>query len=235
MKEITEMATLQHPMRALCGLTRIIMPWNFAFEAIHGFLYASNLGLPELKDDPLRVQKLVKFINYVLGVNAAAWQREEPFLTCGNLKQEFGTYLQCQVSGAFVPVASAHSTLPQNQNKQNGKGRGGGYRGGGGCRGGRDGYTRAGVVSSMAAAEAISTPAAAGARLTTAAEETPSMTVSPEGTGHLLGTLSFAKDGTPGTAKIPPTTANFRQGRKLTTTAQRAKRTMNCVRSSTRS
>jgi hypothetical protein len=142
MKEITEMATLQHAMRALCGLTRIIMPWNFAFEAIHGFLYASNFGLPELKDDPLRVQKLVKFINYVLGVNAAAWQREEPFLTCGNLKQEFGTYLQCQVSGAFVPAASAHSSHTQNQNKQNGRGRGGGYRGGGGFRGGRDGYTR---------------------------------------------------------------------------------------------
>jgi hypothetical protein len=76
MKEITEMTTLQHAMRALCGLTRLIMPWNLSFEAIHGFLYATNFGLPELKDDPLRVPKLVKFINYVLGVNAAAWQCE---------------------------------------------------------------------------------------------------------------------------------------------------------------
>jgi hypothetical protein len=135
MKEITEMATLQHAMRALCGLTRIIMPWNFSFEAIHGFLYASNFGLPELKDDPLRVPKLVKFVNYVLGVNAAAWQREEAFLTCGQLKQEFSVYLQCQVSGAFVP-ASAPPSQPQHQNKQGGRGRGGGYRGGGGFRGG---------------------------------------------------------------------------------------------------
>jgi hypothetical protein len=136
MKEITEMATLQHAMRALCGLTRIIMPWNFSFEAIHGFLYASNFGLPELKDDPLRVPKLVKFVNYVLGVNAAAWQREESFLTCGQLKQEFGVYLQCQVSGAFVPAASSSSAQPQNQQKQGGRGRGSGYRGGGGFRGG---------------------------------------------------------------------------------------------------
>jgi hypothetical protein len=136
MKEITEMATLQHAMRALCGLTRIIMPWNFSFEAIHGFLYASNFGLPELKDDPLRVPKLVKFVNYVLGVNAAAWQREELFLTCGQLKQEFGVYLQCQVSGAFVPAASSSSTQPQNQQKQGGRGRGGGYRGGSNFRGG---------------------------------------------------------------------------------------------------
>ena len=67
MKEITEMATLQHAMRALCGLTRLIMPRNLSFEAIHGFLYATNFGLPELKDDPLRVPKLVKFINYVFG------------------------------------------------------------------------------------------------------------------------------------------------------------------------
>ena len=146
MKEITEMATLQHAMRALCGLTRIIMPWNLSFEAIHGFLYASNFGLPELKDDPLRVPKLVKFINYVLGVNAAAWQREEPFLTCGQLKQEFGVYLQCQVSGAFVP-ATTTSQQHNNHNKQGGKGRGGGnsFRGGsGGFRGGRDGYRRGG-------------------------------------------------------------------------------------------
>jgi hypothetical protein len=146
MKEITEMATLQHAMRALCGLTRIIMPWNFSFEAIHGFLYASNFGLPELKDDPLRVPKLVKFINYVLGVNAAAWQREESFLTCGQLKHEFGVYLQCQVSGAFVP-ATTTSQQHNNHNKQGGKGRGGGnsFRGGGGgFRGGRDGYRRGG-------------------------------------------------------------------------------------------
>jgi hypothetical protein len=144
MKEITEMATLQHAMRALCGLTRIIMPWNFSFEAIHGFLYASNFGLPELKDDPLRVPKLVKFINYVLGVNAANWQREEAFLTCGQLKQEFGVFLQCQVSGAFVPATQPSSSQSQNQQKQGGRGRGGGgYRGGGGgFRGGRDGYNR---------------------------------------------------------------------------------------------
>jgi hypothetical protein len=142
MKEITEMTTLQHAMRALCGLTRIIMPWNFSFEAIHGFLYASNFGLPELKDDPLRVPKLVKFVNYVLGVNAAAWQREEHFLTCGALKQEFGVYLQCQVSGAFVPAAPSTQFQPQNQHKQGHRGRGGGYRGGGGFRGGRDGYGR---------------------------------------------------------------------------------------------
>jgi hypothetical protein len=135
MKEITEIATLQHAMRALCGLTRLIMPWNLSFEAIHGFLYATNFGLPELKDDPLRVPKLVKFINYVFGVNAAAWQREEPFLTCGNLKQEFGTYLQCQVSGAFVPAVAQNPPQQHNNNQRGGRGRGGHFGGGGG-RGG---------------------------------------------------------------------------------------------------
>jgi hypothetical protein len=142
MKEITEMNTLQHAMRALCGLTRIIMPWNFSFEAIHGFLFATNFGLPELKDDPLRVQKLVRFINYVLGVNAAAWKREEHFLTCGQLKQEFGTWLQCQASGALIPAVPTPSPQPHSgQYKQNNRGRGG-RGGGGGFRGGRDGYNR---------------------------------------------------------------------------------------------
>jgi hypothetical protein len=146
MKEITEMATLQHAMRALCGLTRLIMPWNLSFEAIHGFLFASNFGLPELKDDPLRVHKLVRFMNYVLGVNAAAWQREEPFLTCGNLKQEFGTFLQCQSFGVLIPATPANSS--QNNHNKQGRGRGGGGRfngggfryNGGGRGGGRSGF-----------------------------------------------------------------------------------------------
>jgi len=147
MKEITEMHTLQHAMRALCGLTRLIMPWNLSFEALHGFMYASNWGLPELQGDPLRVQKLVKFANYVLGMNAAAWQREEPFLTCGALKQEFGTYLQCQSSGAFVPAAPSFHHGGNHQQKQHNRGRGGRggfrYNGGGGRfngRGGRGGF-----------------------------------------------------------------------------------------------
>jgi hypothetical protein len=149
MKEITEMATLQHAMRALCGLTRLIMPWNLSFEAIHGFLFASNFGLPELKDDPLRVHKLVRFVNYVLGVNAAAWQREEPFLTCGNLKQEFGTFLQCQSFGVLVPATPSTHSQPHNQKQGRGRGGGGGggrYNGGGfrynggGRGGGRAGF-----------------------------------------------------------------------------------------------
>jgi hypothetical protein len=72
MKEITEMNALQHAMRALCGLTRLIMPWNLSYCAIDGFLYSSNYGVAELGNDPLRVQKLVKFVNYALGMNAAA-------------------------------------------------------------------------------------------------------------------------------------------------------------------
>lgn len=127
MREISEMNTLQHAMRALVGLTRLIMPWNLSFCAIDGFLYSSTYGLAELGNDPLRVPKLVKFVNYVLGRNAAAWQRKEPFLTCGALKQEFGSYLQCQAFGAFIPATvSPANTYQQNANKGNrGRGRGG--------------------------------------------------------------------------------------------------------------
>jgi len=162
MREITEMNTLQHAMRVLVALTRLIMPWNLSFCALDGFLYASNYGAVELGNDPLRVQKLVKFVNYVLGRNAAAWHRKDPFLSCGMLKQEFGIYLQCQASGAFIPAAAA--TAPGNSTAQHyqgggkpksgGKGRftrpfygGGGFRpanvshpGGGGRGGGRGGY-----------------------------------------------------------------------------------------------
>jgi hypothetical protein len=128
MKEITEMNALQHAMRVLCAITRLIMPWNLSYCAIDGFLYSSNYGFTELGNDPLRVQKLVKFVNYALGRNAAAWQRKEPFLTTGALKQEFGTYLQCQASGAFVPAAPAAAAAqptPSTANNRQQQGRGG--------------------------------------------------------------------------------------------------------------
>ncbi len=107
------MNALQHAMRVLCALTRLIMPWNLSYCAIDGFLYSTNYGFAELGNDPMRVAKLVKFVNYALGRNAAAWQRKEPFLTTGALKQEFGMYLQCQASGAFVPAALAVAAAPR--------------------------------------------------------------------------------------------------------------------------
>jgi len=62
-------------------------------------------------------------------------QREEPFLTWGALKQEFGTYLQCQVSGAFVPAVAPNPPQHNSNSQKGGRGRGGHYGGGGG-RGG---------------------------------------------------------------------------------------------------
>jgi hypothetical protein len=131
MQEIKAMNTFEHAIRALCGITRLIMPWNLSFEAINGFLHATSFGLPELENDPDRVGKLVRFVNYVLGMNAASWQRKEPFLTCGALKQEFGTYLHCQAAGApkHVAMAATYQPATQPQNKNIGGG-GGGNRGG---------------------------------------------------------------------------------------------------------
>jgi hypothetical protein len=155
--------------------------WNLSFEATHGFLFASNFGLPELKDDPLRVHKLVRFVNYVLGVNAAAWQREEPFLTCGALKQEFGTFLQCQSFGVLIPATPANNSQ-NNHNSRGGGGRFncGGFRYNGGGRGGG----RSAPSNTEAVVEAVSSTAAV-TDTTTAQDLTIPLTIACRGVSGL--------------------------------------------------
>jgi hypothetical protein len=48
------------------------MPWNMAYNAIDGFLHNSNYAFAELTGRSNRAAILTDFVNYILGLNAAA-------------------------------------------------------------------------------------------------------------------------------------------------------------------
>jgi hypothetical protein len=118
MKEILDMSAFQHAVRVLVAAANAVMPWNQSFAALDGFLQATNYGAAELAGKPDRVDKLVRFVNYVLGLNATAWQQKEPFLSTGELKHEFGTWYLTQAGTSLVATTAGQS---QQQAQQKGK------------------------------------------------------------------------------------------------------------------
>jgi hypothetical protein len=86
LKEVTDLAELKLAVRTMCRAAQLILPWNMAYNAIDGFLHSSNYGMAGLNGRANRATILTEFINYVLGLNAAAWIQKEDFLTSGEIK-----------------------------------------------------------------------------------------------------------------------------------------------------
>lgn len=119
LKEIIDMDTFYRAIRALCAAGRLAMPWNYSFAAIEGFLQASNYGGIELANRPDRAAVLVRFVNYVLGVNAVNYQQKEPFLNTGDLLKEFSSWCATQVFNVATLSTSQNFNFQQNTNRTN--------------------------------------------------------------------------------------------------------------------
>ncbi len=72
MREVSYLNELKLAMRALCRAAQFILPWNMYFSAIDSFLHSSNYANAELSGCANTPQVLTDFINYMLGLNAAA-------------------------------------------------------------------------------------------------------------------------------------------------------------------
>jgi len=118
LKEIMDMETFCRAVRALCAAARQVMPWNYSYAAIDGFLNASNYGAAEIGGRSDRAAVLVRFVNYVLGVNAVNYQQREPFLTTGDLLKEFSTWCATQAmsSSHMTPNTSPQQNTNQGKN-----------------------------------------------------------------------------------------------------------------------
>jgi hypothetical protein len=139
MKEVADMESFKHAVRALCQAAHFALPWNYSFAAIDGFLHSSNYCAAELAGRPDRAGLLVDFTNYVLGVNAAAWQQREPFLTSGEIKIQWAEWFGSRPA-ALLKTSGEEGGGVGNQNNNF-------YRGGknnrGGFQGGRGGFNQA--------------------------------------------------------------------------------------------
>jgi hypothetical protein len=126
LKEISDMESFKHAVRALCRAAHFAMPWNFSFAALDGFLHSSNYCAAELSGRPDRASILVDFSNYILGLNAAAWQQKEPFNTSGEIKTQWSEWFGSR------PAALLKSATEDNAFRGGKAGRGG-FQGGKGA------------------------------------------------------------------------------------------------------
>jgi hypothetical protein len=150
MREVSDMNELKLAVRAMCRAAQLILPWNMSFNAIDGFLHTSNYGHTDLNGRPNRAQILTDFVNYVLGLNAAAWVQKEDFLTSGEIKTIWGEWFGSRPAS----LLSVNQQDKENQPQQQPSGGGHGGSGGGAGRGrgrGRGGF-RHGNQSSQPAA-----------------------------------------------------------------------------------
>jgi hypothetical protein len=86
MKEVSDLNEMRLAVRAMCRTAQLVMPWNMAYNAIDGFLHNRNYAFAELNGRSNRADILTFFVNYVLGLNAAAWVQKEDFLTSGEIR-----------------------------------------------------------------------------------------------------------------------------------------------------
>ena len=135
LKDIVELESLKHALRALCTAAQLVCPWNHSFMALHGFLHSSQFGAKELQGQKDRVPALVDFVNAVFRMNANAWIQQEEFLSAGELKATWGDFIANRPSALLSPQLenSSGNVFNQrggyNRGKQN-------FRGGRGGRGG---------------------------------------------------------------------------------------------------
>jgi hypothetical protein len=138
MKEVSVRNEMRLAVRAMCKTAQLVMPWNMmAYNAIDGFLHNSNYAFAELNGRSNRATILTDFVNYILGLNAAAWVQKEDFLTSGEIKTIWGEWFGSRPA-SLLAVTNNDSTLA----KHGGSGQGvagannsGGASGRGRCRG----------------------------------------------------------------------------------------------------
>jgi hypothetical protein len=106
LKEIVHMEELKHAIRAAGRAMAMALPWNRSIDAIDGWLHNGNYGFADLNGRPDRVPLLVDFINYVLSLNANAWQQHEPFLGTGDIKTLWGEWFGSRPA-SFLSISSS--------------------------------------------------------------------------------------------------------------------------------
>jgi hypothetical protein len=137
MREVSDLNELKLAMRALCRAAQLILPWNMSFNAIDGFLHTSNYANAELNGRANRPQILTDFINYVLGLNAAAWVQKDDFLSSGEIKNIWAEWFGSRPA-SLLAVAPAANAGAGGSASSGGGGQGvAGAANGGGQQGGR--------------------------------------------------------------------------------------------------
>jgi hypothetical protein len=136
MKEVSDLNEMRLAVRAMCRTAQLVMPCNMAYNAINGFLQYRNYAFAELTGRSNRAAILTAFVNYILGLNAAAWVQKEDFLTSGEIKTIWSEWFGSRPA-FLLAVANNDSTAAKNVSGGQGVACANNSGGGGGCGRGR--------------------------------------------------------------------------------------------------
>jgi hypothetical protein len=126
LKDIINLESFIHAMRALCEAAHFICPWNFSFTALNGFLISSNYAARDLAGNRDRVAVLVDFVNHVFKLNANSWIQREDFLSSGELKNTWDEFFANQPAHLLTAAATAQpatqfQSTPQRYRRGSGR------------------------------------------------------------------------------------------------------------------
>ena len=115
LQEIADLADFQTVLQAVSKAAAFAVPWNHSFNAIEGFLHATNFCAAELAHRPNRAALLTSFVNHVFGINTKKWSSDVVFLRAEELRS-------CWL--AFFGTRSASVLTTTNTGSKSGSGNG---------------------------------------------------------------------------------------------------------------
>lgn len=119
MKDVPEFVLA---LRTLRTAAQFVCPWNFSFLALENFLIQKEFFKDELKHDDNPARTLCQFSDFVLAENANHWRDGTGFLTTGELKAYWDSFIgarpQQKPSAVQQSVASVSKPAAQQGQKQ---------------------------------------------------------------------------------------------------------------------
>jgi len=140
-KDIEDMGELKRALNNLLVAAQMALPWNFAFQVLHGFLKSNDFMSADLSGHKM-APVLAGFIDHVFKVNAGLWVQEQPFLDAAKLLALWKSWWCSRKTGLKAESNSAQQNNNKNQknnqnnnNQNKGKGQNNQAKGGNGWQG----------------------------------------------------------------------------------------------------
>lgn len=117
MKDVSEFSLALRTMRAAA---QFVCPWNYSFLALENFLHQKEFFKDELKNDENPAKTLCQFSDFVLSENANHWRDGTGFLTTGELKAYWDSFIGARPQARVFtaqPAASQNRQAPAQSQK----------------------------------------------------------------------------------------------------------------------
>jgi hypothetical protein len=90
--EVADLGEFKLALRALRTAGQFVMPWNYSFLALEGFLLQTDFCKAELLGDDRPAATLTQFVDFILQTNADRWRDSLGFLTTGELAAYWASF-----------------------------------------------------------------------------------------------------------------------------------------------